>query len=130
MEKTAEKLFNESRLNGDLVVSTYVDKYDKLTHKVLYAYSWARRNCPSAKFLVKVDDDVLLNYFRLPVFLRDQLANVSAAHEFNSTSRGDLGGSVTLPRLVVGPKNNNFEVIRDPTSKWFVNLFFFFFSNF
>ena len=103
----AEGLFNESRDHGDLLVSTYPDKYDKLTHKVLCAYAWGRRFCPSATFLVKVDDDVLVNYYRLPAFLNEQIANCTDERP-------------AWPKVIVGPENFNFRVVKDSSSKWSV----------
>lgn len=54
-------LIEEARGRGDLVQGRFVDSYSNLTLKTLSMLSWARRFCPQAHFLAKVDDDVLFN---------------------------------------------------------------------
>ena len=62
----AETLRRESRLYGDLVVADFVDTYRNLSLKSLFGLAWARRRCRSARYIVKVDDDVYLRPDLLP----------------------------------------------------------------
>ncbi|XP_076859265.1 beta-1,3-galactosyltransferase 9 [Brachyhypopomus gauderio] len=57
----AKELVEESRERGDLVQGRFLDSYANLTLKTLSMLAWARRFCPQAHFLAKVDDDVMFN---------------------------------------------------------------------
>ncbi|XP_042238938.1 beta-1,3-galactosyltransferase 1-like isoform X2 [Homarus americanus] len=51
----------ESRIYGDIVVEEFVDSYTNLTLKSVFMLKWVHNNCPGAKFVMKVDDDIFLN---------------------------------------------------------------------
>ncbi|KAL6456652.1 hypothetical protein MHYP_G00351960 [Metynnis hypsauchen] len=57
----AKQLVDEARERGDLVQGRFLDSYANLTLKTLSMLAWARRFCPQARFLAKVDDDVMFN---------------------------------------------------------------------
>ncbi|XP_059902032.1 beta-1,3-galactosyltransferase 4 [Gadus macrocephalus] len=57
----AKLLVEEARLRGDLIQGRFEDTYSNLTLKTLSMLGWARRFCPQAHFMAKVDDDVLFN---------------------------------------------------------------------
>lgn len=56
-----KQLANEAREYADLVQGRFLDSYANLTLKTLSMLAWARRFCPEARFLAKVDDDVMFN---------------------------------------------------------------------
>lgn len=56
-----KQLSDEAREHGDLVQGRFLDTYANLTLKTLSMLAWARRFCPEAHFLAKVDDDVMFN---------------------------------------------------------------------
>ncbi len=56
---------------GDLVQENFLDSYRNLTLKTLMGIRWASIYCANAKFIVKIDDDVVLN----PYFLVNYLDN-------------------------------------------------------
>lgn len=56
-----KELIEESKERGDLIQGRFTDTYGNLTLKTLAMLSWARRFCPQARFLAKVDDDVMFN---------------------------------------------------------------------
>lgn len=62
-------LIVEARERGDLIQGRFVDTYSNLTLKTLSMLGWARRFCPQAHFVAKVDDDVLFNPSALLYFL-------------------------------------------------------------
>ncbi|XP_075883137.1 beta-1,3-galactosyltransferase 4 [Nelusetta ayraudi] len=62
-------LIEEARERMDLVQGRFVDTYSNLTLKTLSMLGWARRFCPQAHFMAKVDDDVLFNPSALLHFL-------------------------------------------------------------
>uniref|UniRef100_A0A8C2CGT7 Hexosyltransferase n=1 Tax=Cyprinus carpio TaxID=7962 RepID=A0A8C2CGT7_CYPCA len=56
-----KELIEESKERGDLIQGRFIDSYGNLTLKTLSMLGWARRFCPQAHYLAKVDDDVLFN---------------------------------------------------------------------
>ncbi|KAL3226708.1 hypothetical protein MRX96_024772 [Rhipicephalus microplus] len=62
----------EARSVGDVVVFPFVDTYRNLTYKFVYGLKWANDNCrESVRFVVKIDDDALVNVFLLADYLKN-----------------------------------------------------------
>lgn len=61
-------LEQESSNRGDLLQADFIDSYANLSLKSVAMLQWAESSCQSARFLVKADDDVLVN---TPLLLRD-----------------------------------------------------------
>ena len=59
----------EARRYGDLIVGDFLDSYRNLTRKTLLGLSWASRHCAATRFVVKVDQDTLVDFPRLLDFL-------------------------------------------------------------
>ncbi|KAJ8394755.1 hypothetical protein AAFF_G00041100 [Aldrovandia affinis] len=57
----SKQLVEEAQDHRDLVQGRFLDTYANLTLKTLSMLGWTRRFCPQARFLAKVDDDVLFN---------------------------------------------------------------------
>lgn len=49
----------------DLIMGDFVDTYRNLTRKSIMAYEWLTSFCQEAEIVVKTDDDVLINIFKL-----------------------------------------------------------------
>lgn len=95
-----QAVVEEARTMGDLVVFPFMDTYRNLTYKFVYGLKWATDNCrDSVRFVVKIDDDALVNVF----LLGDYLKNVTA----EDTSIHCLAWKRT-------------PVVRNRRSKWFV----------
>lgn len=56
-----KELIEESKERGDLIQGRFTDTYTNLTLKTLSILGWARRFCPQAHYVAKVDDDVMFN---------------------------------------------------------------------
>ncbi len=56
---------------GDMVQADFLDTYRNLTLKAVAWMSWVERYCPTVLNLVKVDDDVVVNVFKLNAYLDD-----------------------------------------------------------
>uniref|UniRef100_A0A4D5RUH4 Hexosyltransferase n=1 Tax=Ixodes scapularis TaxID=6945 RepID=A0A4D5RUH4_IXOSC len=63
--KTMDMILEEAAHNGDIVIFPYMDTYRNLTYKYVYGMKWTMDNCPSAKYIVKMDDDIVLNLYKL-----------------------------------------------------------------
>ncbi|XP_059171863.1 beta-1,3-galactosyltransferase 1-like [Physella acuta] len=55
----------EAMTHKDIVQGRFLDSYHNLTHKGVLGYRWVSEHCPQAKFVIKIDDDVFLNPFKL-----------------------------------------------------------------
>ena len=63
------RLTNESAKYNDIVQSSFVDDYRNLTYKAISALKWVSLYCRNAKFVLKADDDILVNPFTLMPYL-------------------------------------------------------------
>ncbi len=60
-----DKLQSEMDRFGDIVLGDFVDCYKNLTLKMIMTYEWISYHCREAQFVVKTDDDILINIFHL-----------------------------------------------------------------
>ena len=65
---------HEDALHGDIVQGKFLDTYHNLSQKHVLGLRWVSEYCKTAKFVVKVDDDVFLNPFG---FFRDLVTKFS-----------------------------------------------------
>lgn len=63
-------VLQESALHRDLVVADFQDHYRNLTYKHALALSWANRFCPRAHYLLKMDDDIMVDVWGVAKLLR------------------------------------------------------------
>ena len=56
-------LQSEQTQNGDLIQGNFDDNYRNISYKTLTAWKWLTTNCnmSSIRFVIKIDDDVILN---------------------------------------------------------------------
>lgn len=96
-----DKVRNETSDFKDILLGTYKDSYQNLTHKVLVGFHWSEQNC-LPQYILKTDDDCFVNVELFLAFLRLQetLTNLYAGRVFDEQDKR--------------------EVIRDRLSKWAV----------
>ncbi|CAC5410968.1 unnamed protein product [Mytilus coruscus] len=58
---------DESRKYKDIVQGNFVDSYRNLTYKLVFSMFWVNSYCSRAKYVVKVDDDIIIN---IPFLIR------------------------------------------------------------
>ncbi|XP_041361661.1 beta-1,3-galactosyltransferase 5-like [Gigantopelta aegis] len=51
----------EGEKTGDLIIAGFDESYYNLTRKVLVGFKWIREFCPTAKYVMKVDEDIYIN---------------------------------------------------------------------
>lgn len=56
---------NEFRIHGDIIQGNFLENYRNLTLKHLMGYNWISRFCSSVEYVVKMDDDITINYYKL-----------------------------------------------------------------
>ncbi|XP_063421931.1 beta-1,3-galactosyltransferase 5-like [Mytilus trossulus] len=62
-----QKINEESEKYMDIVQGNFVDSYRNLTYKLVFSLFWVNNFCSNANFVVKVDDDVIIN---LPLLIQ------------------------------------------------------------
>jgi len=60
----------ESRLYHDIVQQNFYDSYKNLSYKGIMWLKWIATYCHRAKYIVKVDDDIVVNIFNLALHLK------------------------------------------------------------
>ncbi|XP_059163000.1 beta-1,3-galactosyltransferase 1-like [Physella acuta] len=90
---------------GDIVQEDFVDSYRNLTYKGVAGLKWASLFCNQSDFLLKTDDDILIDIVTL---IEDLYTRVIPIR--HSTGR-----------LVLCNLWTRMKVIRDPKSKWFIS---------
>ncbi|XP_045211243.2 beta-1,3-galactosyltransferase 1-like [Mercenaria mercenaria] len=95
-----DNIEKEFKLFGDIVQGSFVDSYYNLSHKSVMGYKWATERCRNAKYVIKTDDDIVINMFR--IFKSDiHMLSVNQNHVH----------CLRLTRSIV---------FREKRSKWFV----------
>eukprot|EP00961_Rhodomonas_salina_P005395 72922-Rhodomonas_salina.1 len=75
--------------NNDLLIGEFQDTYLNLSQKVRFGLEWAVDHCPSAKWIVKMDDDMFVNVPLLAAFLQE--------HGQRNAIHGNVRGSKFTP---------------------------------
>lgn len=73
-EKYKKALEDENRKYKDLIQGNFLDAYRNMTYKHVMALKWATYYCPSAKYILKLDDDVFVHIPALLNFLTQDLS--------------------------------------------------------
>ncbi|XP_045126834.1 beta-1,3-galactosyltransferase 1-like [Portunus trituberculatus] len=123
-----ERLIRESQTHRDIAQDpSFPDSYATLTLKTLALLAWTQQSCPSAKFVLKADDDVFLNVPRLHVLTK---CLYSAMIEVYKKVHGDCGGRELVSHyidartkgyesyVIGGYLYRNVKTDRSGASKW------------
>lgn len=70
----AQKIQNESIKYGDIVQGNFVDVYRNMTYKHVMGLKWVAHHCPKAKYVLKTDDDIVVNSREMTHFLARELS--------------------------------------------------------
>ena len=54
-------MLSEAQKHGDIIVEDFIDSYTNLTLKSLFMLKWVVNRCSSVPFVLKTDDDMLIN---------------------------------------------------------------------
>ncbi|XP_002738327.1 beta-1,3-galactosyltransferase 1-like [Saccoglossus kowalevskii] len=68
-DKLRKMVRHEKEQFDDIIMGDFVDSYHNLTLKSIMGLKWARYYCPKAKYVLKTDDDVFVNYVAMVNFL-------------------------------------------------------------
>ncbi|XP_035897309.1 beta-1,3-galactosyltransferase 5 [Anopheles stephensi] len=95
----------EQRLHGDLIQGNFIEAYRNLTYKHLMSLQWATQHCRGAKYLLKMDDDIVFD----PFYIQNYLSDLNQGDEQQHT------------HLLAGYVFRNKKVIRLQANKWYVS---------
>ncbi|KAK5643272.1 hypothetical protein RI129_007117 [Pyrocoelia pectoralis] len=94
-------IVDEERRFGDLLQGNFIEAYRNLTYKHLMGIQWAAANCQRVKYVIKMDDDIVVNFYKLV----------------------DLLHTLRLPRkLLAGYILSGMAPVREPANKWYIRL--------
>ena len=62
-------LKRQSSQYGDIIEGSFVDSYENLTYKSVMGLHWVNNFCNNTRFILKTDDDVVVNIYKILHFL-------------------------------------------------------------
>ncbi|XP_013382382.1 beta-1,3-galactosyltransferase 1-like [Lingula anatina] len=68
----------ENDIYHDLVIGDFIESYANLSRKTLLGYQWIVENCMNAEFVIKTDDDILIDSRRIYGKLKTEMVATSA----------------------------------------------------
>jgi hypothetical protein len=66
----------ESETYGDIVQTAFEDTYRNLTYKAMSVLRWVSTYCPSVTYVLKADDDAIVNAFTIQWLLESPGLNL------------------------------------------------------
>lgn len=66
-------MLSEAQKHGDIVVEDFIESYSNLTLKSVFMLKWVANHCRSVPFVLKTDDDMLINIRGLLKELTDNM---------------------------------------------------------
>ncbi|KAH3701448.1 lactosylceramide 1,3-N-acetyl-beta-D-glucosaminyltransferase-like [Dreissena polymorpha] len=97
------KMVAEFKEYRDMLQGNFRDAYRNLTHKGVMGYRWITERCRNAKFILKTDDDIVVNMFKL--FTR-------VLPNFQNKTKQILCNHIYADTM---------PIIREKESKWYVS---------
>ncbi|GBP04838.1 Beta-1,3-galactosyltransferase 5 [Eumeta japonica] len=70
----AQTIRTESEMFKDIVQGNFIDAYRNMTYKHVMGLKWVAHHCPTARYILKTDDDVVVNSDALRMFLAEELS--------------------------------------------------------
>lgn len=99
---TQSSVIDESKRFKDIVQGNFQESYRNLTYKHVMGHKWVSEYCMGAKYVIKMDDDIVVNIYKMLEML-DLL-------------------KLPLKNLLAGYILNDMKVIRKPANKWYVTF--------
>lgn len=63
---------NETKKFGDILIGSFIDSYRNLTVKHLTGYEFITLHCRRASIILKIDDDIFVNFKKLEQYLNNE----------------------------------------------------------
>lgn len=94
-------IHDENKRYSDVLQGSFLEAYRNLTYKHVMGLQWAVHHCPQARFVVKMDDDIVVNMYKLSEIIS----------HISESQRKDLLMGYVLRGMVP---------VREPVNKWYV----------
>ena len=98
-----ELVKEEANLFSDIIVGNYIESYRNLSFKSVMAWEWIHNYCDNADYILKVDDDILIDTFSFMNFI--ELLFLNKKDQKNS--------------FYCFNEKKNYPVVRDAASKFY-----------
>lgn len=89
---------DESKRFNDIVQGNFFESYKNLTYKHVMGHKWVSEHCRRASYVIKMDDDIVVNFYKLREVLFD----------------------MKWKNFMAGYVLKNMKPIRENHNKWFV----------
>jgi hypothetical protein len=67
-----EKIVEEFKLHKDILqINNFTDSYFNMTTKIMKSFRWVSMYCPNAQYVLRINDDVMVNTFGLINYLKN-----------------------------------------------------------
>ncbi|XP_022906272.2 beta-1,3-galactosyltransferase 5 [Onthophagus taurus] len=99
---TQEALENEAERFGDIVQGNFHEAYRNLTYKHIMGLKWASTFCRNVKFVIKMDDDIVIDVKKVLKLLNNS--------------------NIIVDNFLAGHVLKNMQPKRDPANKWYVSF--------
>ena len=86
-----QKLYSEHAAFNDTVMGDFKDDYHNLTLKGVMGYRWISEFCQNSKFVLKIDDDVIINMYKLLNTFRMHMYNKKKSIFCNTWNKNTMG---------------------------------------
>ncbi|XP_044727456.1 beta-1,3-galactosyltransferase 5 [Chrysoperla carnea] len=97
-----DALINEQKRYGDLIQGNFIEAYRNLTYKHIMGLSWAGKYCSHAKYVIKMDDDIVIDFYKIVQMLNK--------FQYNRL-------------FFAGYVFHGMQPKRDPANKWYVTYY-------
>ncbi|CAG5122493.1 unnamed protein product [Candidula unifasciata] len=100
-QMTQYQIESEFAAYSDIIQGNFSDTFKNLTYKAVTLLVWVNAHCPNARYIVKADDDMFVDIYRVISEIVPQLAQKKSA--------------------VACDVKTDMPIPRDPRIKWYVN---------
>ena len=76
------RIKQESDTYHDIIKGDFIDHYDNLTYKTVLGLYWVHNYCKRANYVFKIDDDTILNVYKVLYFLHELRKNSGITSNF------------------------------------------------
>ncbi|XP_045202898.1 beta-1,3-galactosyltransferase 5-like [Mercenaria mercenaria] len=103
-ENLQATLETESELYKDIIQGNFTDAYRNLTYKAIAGLKWVTENCPGAVYVLKTDDDIIVDIHRIVRLMRSYIE-----HKWGKQN------------ILAGYIWTHMNVDRNKSSKWYTS---------
>ncbi|XP_052083515.1 beta-1,3-galactosyltransferase 5-like [Mytilus californianus] len=68
-----QEIEHESKRYMDIIQGNFIDSYRNLTYKLVFSLFWVNNFCNHAKYVIKMDDDIIINIPLIVPYLAEKL---------------------------------------------------------